>query len=84
VIPKKAAAKLSFKDQRRLEECEKEMGDLPVEIGKLEVKLADPGLYARDPKAFDAAMQAADVLRDRLAKAEEDWLALEEKREGLG
>jgi ATP-binding cassette subfamily F protein uup len=84
VIPKKASAKLSYKDQRRLEECEKEMGDLPVEIEALEARLADPGLYARDPRAFDAAMQAAGALRVRLAKAEEDWLALEEKRETLG
>ena len=82
--PKRAAVKLTFKDQRRLEEAEKEIATLPGEIEALETKLSDPGLYARDPKGFDALTAQADALRTRLAQAEEDWLALEEKREGLG
>jgi ATP-binding cassette subfamily F protein uup len=81
---KRAAVKLTFKDQRRLEEAEREIANLPSDIVKLEMRLADPGLYARDPNGFDALTRDADALRVRLALAEEDWLALEEKREGLG
>jgi ATP-binding cassette subfamily F protein uup len=76
--------KLTFKDQRRLEEAEKETATLPGEIEGLETQLADPGLYARNPRRFDALTAQIDTLRARLAQAEEDWLALEEKREGLG
>ncbi len=76
-------AKLSYKDQRRLEELDRLIASLPGEIGRLEGVVADPGLYARDPKAFNAAMLAMDTARTDLAAAEADWLALEEKREAM-
>jgi len=81
--PKKPAAKLSYKDQRRLEELEKMLGELPTTIAAHEAKLADPGLYARDPAGFDRIMKAADKARADMASAEEEWMALEEKRESL-
>ena len=81
---KRPAVKLTFKDQRRLEEAEREIANLPSDIEKLEARLADSGLYARDPKGFDALTRDADALRARLARAEEDWIMLEEKRAGLG
>ena len=80
--PKKTV-KLSYKDQRRLEECEALVAASPKIIGDLEAKLADPNFYARDPAGFDTIMKAANKARIDLAKAEEDWMALEEKREGL-
>jgi ATP-binding cassette subfamily F protein uup len=82
--PRRAAVKLTFKDQRRLEEAERETATLPAQIEALETRLADPGLYARNPKSFEALTLEADALRAQLARAEADWLALEEKREGLG
>ncbi|MDB5469170.1 MAG: elongation factor 3 [Caulobacter sp.] len=81
--PARAKAKLTYKDQRRLEELEGLVASLPQEIGKLEAVIADPGLYARDPAAFDRTMKAMDAARARLAAAEEAWLVLEEKRESL-
>jgi len=81
---KKASAKLSYKDQRRLEELEKLVHDLPGEIAKLETKLEDAGFYARDPVGFDKLMKTLDAARTRLSEGEEEWLALEEKREALG
>ena len=79
--PARRAAKLTYKDQRRLEELDRLIASLPVEIARLEAVIADPTLYARDAKAFDTAMAAMDGARAKLAHAEEEWLALEEKRE---
>ncbi len=80
--PKKSA-KLSYKDQRRLEELEALVAKLPGDIALLDEKLGDPNLYTRDPAAFDKTMKAADAARAQLAAAEEEWLELEEKREAL-
>nr|WP_303683749.1 ABC-F family ATP-binding cassette domain-containing protein [Brevundimonas naejangsanensis] len=80
--PKKTV-KLSYKDARRLEEVEKLMETLPVEIAKQDAILADPDLYARDPAAFDRAMKAAEKARAELETAELDWLELEEKKAAL-
>ena len=82
--PKKAPAKLSYKDQRRLEELDRLIHDLPGEIARLEERLHDPDLYARDPAGFDKLMKALEAARRQLADGEEEWLALEEKREALG
>ena len=80
----RAQAKLSFKDQHRLKELDALLPKLTAEIAAHDKALEDPGLYARDPKAFDRHMQAAAKARETLAAAEEEWLALEEKREALG
>ncbi len=80
--PKKSA-KLSYKDQRRLEELEALVAKLPNDIAALDEKLGDPNLYTRDPALFDKTMKAADAARAQLAAAEEEWLELEEKREAL-
>ena len=82
--PKKASAKLSYKDQRRLEELDALVHKLPDEIARLEAQLADPNLYSRDPAGFDRIMKAGADARARLTSAEEEWLVLGEKREGLG
>ena len=75
--------KLSYKDQRRLEELDKAMPRLSDEIVTLESKLEDAGLYARDPKGFDAIMKRLTAARGELASSEEAWLELEERREAL-
>ena len=80
--PKKTV-KLSYKDARRLEEVEKLMETLPVEIARQDAILADQSLYTRDPAAFDRAMKAADKARADLEAAELDWLELEEKKAAL-
>eukprot|EP01037_Dinobryon_pediforme_P015132 gene15132-15275_t len=82
-VAKRPAPKLSFKDQRRLDEAAGEMERLPTQIADLEQKLADPALYTREPKRFEALTRELDEIRQRLLKAEEDWLAIEERREAL-
>ncbi len=81
--PARVASKLTYKDQRRLEELDKAMPRLSDEIVALEGRLDDPGLYARDRKAFDAAMHRLTAARAELASAEGEWLELEERREAL-
>jgi ATP-binding cassette subfamily F protein uup len=81
--PAAAPAKLSYKDQRRLAELDGLIHSLPQDIARHEATLADPGLYGRDPKAFDRAMQALEAARAQLAGVEDEWLELEEKREAL-
>ncbi len=80
---KKPAAKLSYKDARRLEELEGLLARLPDDIAGHDAVLSDPDLYARDPAAFNRAMRAAEKARADLAAAEEEWLELEAKREAL-
>jgi ATP-binding cassette subfamily F protein uup len=82
--PERAAAtKLSFKEQRRLEELNRLVHELPDKVAALETALADPALYGRDPAAFERFSRALDEARRQLAGAEEEWLALEERREAL-
>jgi ATP-binding cassette subfamily F protein uup len=81
--PAKKSVKLSYKDQRRLEECEALIAKSPAIIAKLEEALADPNLYSRDPATFDKTMKALDKARADLEQAEMEWLELEEKKEIL-
>jgi ATP-binding cassette subfamily F protein uup len=78
-----SATKLSYKDQRRLEELEGLIEALPGRIAELEQELHDPGLYARDPTAFQKLSDALEKARATLAAAEDEWLALETRREAL-
>ncbi|MDB5462833.1 MAG: transporter, ATP-binding protein [Phenylobacterium sp.] len=81
--PPARAAKLSYKDQRRLAELETLIAEAPAKTAALEARLADPGLYGRDPEAFRKLSGDLDAMRAQLAAAEEEWLALEERREAL-
>ncbi|HYG26505.1 MAG TPA: ATP-binding cassette domain-containing protein [Caulobacteraceae bacterium] len=80
--PKKPA-KLSYKDARRLEELNRLLAETPATIAALEKELEDPQLYARNPARFDAVMKSLARLRTAMAAAEDEWLALEEKKEAL-
>lgn len=79
----KAQTKLSYKDQRALEDLQSRMPALEKEIAALEASLADPDLYARDPEKFHKTTERHDALKAELEKAEELWLELEMKRDEL-
>jgi ATP-binding cassette subfamily F protein uup len=81
--PAAPAAKLSYKDARRLEELDGLMPRLHQEIAGHERRLADPGLYGRDPDAFARASAALEGARNTLAAAEDEWLELEALREAV-
>jgi len=83
MVPPTPKGKLSFKQKHALETLPKQIAKLRGEIEKLNHKLADPRLYARDPDAFAAASKSLVDAEGALAKAEDDWLALEMIREEL-
>lgn len=81
--PAAPKAKLSYKDARQLEELEKLTPKLTAEIAELEKALADPNLFARDPKVFASRTARHSAAVTELQAAELEWLTLEEKREAL-
>ena len=79
----KAKRRLSFHEKHALETLPKQMAKLHDEVRKLGEALADPGLYARDAKAFAEKSERLAVVQGELSSAEEKWLELEILREGI-
>jgi len=75
--------RLSFRETHRLDVLPGEIARLTDEIARLEAALADPDLYTRAPDTFQKAAAALAERKDALARAEQDWLELEERRERL-
>ncbi|MDN2579878.1 ABC-F family ATP-binding cassette domain-containing protein [Aquibium sp. ELW1220] len=78
-----SARKLSYKQKFALESLPKKMEETTAAIAKLEATLADPQLFARDPKKFGANAEKLDKERAALAAMEEEWLELEMLREEI-
>ena len=76
-------AKLSFKQKHALETLPKEIKKHDAEIDRLNALLADPQLYARDPKGFADASAKLTAAQTAKAKAEDQWLELEMIREAI-
>ncbi|NLR71475.1 ATP-binding cassette domain-containing protein [Novosphingobium sp. ERN07] len=74
--------KLSYKDQRDYDLLPGRIEELDAQIARGEAQLADPDLYAKDPKKFDALMAALEKVRGEKDAAEERWLELAEMVEG--
>jgi ATP-binding cassette subfamily F protein uup len=77
----KPVSKLSYKDQRELNELPARLQRLGEEITATEAKLADPQLYARDASGFAALSERLTVLLGEHDAAEHRWLELEMLRE---
>ena len=80
--PKKQG-KLSYKDQRALDDLSTRMPALSEEIARLERDLSDPDLFAANPDRFSQIAEQLDAAKTALETAEEQWLELEMKREAL-
>ncbi|AMK17595.1 MULTISPECIES: ABC-F family ATP-binding cassette domain-containing protein [Sphingobium] len=81
--PRTAATKLTYKDQRDLDLLPGKIEELEAAIARDEDALADPALYSRDPNRFAALTKAIEQARADKDAAEERWLELAEKAEGL-
>jgi ABC transport system ATP-binding/permease protein len=79
----KANRKLSFKEKHELETLPARMAELRKLAARCKTLLADADLYRRDRAKFEEASQALARAEAELAKAEEDWLALEIRREEI-
>ena len=77
------AAKLSYKDQRELDDLPARIDALAADIAKLEEKLTDPNFYKQDPAGFAETTKALADRRADMVAAEERWLDLEAEREAL-
>ncbi|MBV8798906.1 MAG: ABC-F family ATP-binding cassette domain-containing protein [Alphaproteobacteria bacterium] len=76
--------RLSFHEQHALKTLPGEIAGLESEIAALHDRLADAGLYARDPAAFAAASAKLKDCEAALSEAEERWLELAALEEELG
>ncbi len=84
-VPARAAqtAKLSYKEKFALENLPAIMAELEAKIAAHKAALADPALFAKDSSAFGRVATELAQAEKALAAAEEEWLQLEMKREGL-
>ena len=76
--------KFSFKDEHALTAVGGRMTALQSTIAGLRADLADPDLFGRDAAAFTIKSEALEAAENSLAAAEEEWLALELRREEAG
>jgi ATP-binding cassette subfamily F protein uup len=67
--------------QRELDRLPEKLARLEAEAGAAEARLADPGLYVRDPSGFARINGELERARAGLAALEERWLELEGLRE---
>jgi ATP-binding cassette subfamily F protein uup len=81
--PRPVSAKLTYKDQRDLDLLPGKIEELEAQIAKDEAILADPKLYTSNPARFAELTKAIEATRAEKDAAEERWLALAEKAEGL-
>ena len=78
-----APRKLGYRDQRALDRLPGEIEALEGAVAALEARLADAGLYRRDPAAFETTSRELTAARGALSAAEERWLDLEARREAF-
>ncbi|WP_260483489.1 ABC-F family ATP-binding cassette domain-containing protein [Sphingomicrobium flavum] len=82
-VPSTKPTKLSYKDQRDFDLLPGEIERLEREMAETEQALADPDLFTANPDRFAALTRALDDKRAEKEAAEERWLEVAEKAEGL-
>ena len=75
--------KLSYKEQRELDQLPDLIETLEREIETLTRKLSDPELYKHDKTYFETASVSLAKKTDDLTQAENRWLALENQKQDL-
>jgi ATP-binding cassette subfamily F protein uup len=75
--------RLSFSEQRALETLPGRIESLQARVAVLNNELVHPGLYDRDPDGFATMTAALATVHEELTAAEDQWLALEIRREEI-
>ena len=70
--------------RKKMQAAEKKVADLGAEITLYDRKLADAGLYKRDPVQANILARERGALVKKLAEAEAEWMAAVEAFEGAG
>ena len=71
------ARRLSFKEQKELEQLPKQIERLEAEQAELHETMAQPGFYQKDKLTISQATQRVQTLQDELSAAYERWESLE-------
>ena len=79
--PPKSSKKLSYKDQRELDELPKRIETLEAEIAQQHATMADPDLYKKGTQAIAEVQKKLESLEAELANGYERWDELEAMRE---
>ncbi len=69
--------KLSFKEQRELEQLPQQIADLEAEQATISARLADPDLYRKAPSEVQQLNQRFAAIDDELMAALQRWEAIE-------
>ncbi|MCF6355172.1 MAG: ATP-binding cassette domain-containing protein [Candidatus Polarisedimenticolaceae bacterium] len=75
--PKNVAKKLSYKDQRELDELPKQIEKLDAELAAIQAKMADPDFYKRDHTEVTAINEQMAKVEEQLSSAYTRWEQLE-------
>ncbi len=75
----KPAGRLSYKDQRELDELPKRIETLESEQAVVSTQLSDPSLYARDREKARAMQDRSSAIERELGEAYRRWEALEQQ-----
>ena len=75
--PMAKAKKLSYKDQRELEQLPARIESLEVELEEIQTTLGDPTLYSQSPDRVAELNTRMQQIEQELAEAYERWEALE-------
>ena len=78
-----AKKRLSFAEHHALKTLPERIEALQSEIAVLRARLADPALFGRDRDGFETAAGRLEQAEVELAASEDEWLALELKREAI-
>ena len=75
--------KIGFKEKHALETLPGKLEAWRKDVVRLQAKLADPKLFARDHAAFKQTADELEAVQAAIVKGEEEWLTLEMIREEM-
>src|SRR5262249_33763520 len=78
-----SAPKMNFADAHALKTLPEKIAAAELKMAKLEERLSDSSLYARDPALFAKLSEELAEIRVQKDADEERWLTLEMEREAL-